>query len=129
MTGSMIRYSMVAGICLLTHNVVMIASDHAGASLLTAVVLSYAIVVVIGFVLHTRFTFASEISQKGFIRYAAAMLLNIPLAWITTALWHDVVGLAMLYAAPLATAMMVTFNYFASRWATAKHVPLTRSLS
>ena len=127
MNRSAIRYPLVSGLCLLLHNIVMIVSDYAGATLWLAVCLSYAVVVVAGYILHSHFTFENKARLSGFGRYAAAMSLNIPLAYITTWLWHDVAGFAMWVAAPLATAMMMVFNYYTCRWAIMSHIPLAKA--
>jgi putative flippase GtrA len=118
MKAHFIRYGSVSGLSLLTHNAVMIGADAVGAHLIIAVIASYCVVVVLGYILHCRITFVSTITWSGFGRYAAAMLMNIPLAFVTTGFWQHWIGLPMMLAAPLSTAMMVVFNYFASRWAT-----------
>ena len=112
----MFKYAAVSGISLLTHNVVMIVADSMGANLLVAVLASFCIVVVIGYILHTRFTFDGNLGWRGFARYVVAMSLNIPLALLTTGFWREL-GLPMVFAAPLSTAMMMVFNYIFSRWA------------
>ena len=52
-----IVYGGVAGLCLLLHNVTMIAADRAGAPLIAAVLLSFVLVALTGYALHSRLTF------------------------------------------------------------------------
>lgn len=118
MSPSVLRYSVVSGICLAIHNAVMIATDFLGANLWQAVLLSFCVVVIVGFLLHSRYTFRTERSWRGLGRYTMAMSLNIPLALLATGFWHEILQLPMILAAPLATVIMMIFNFFASRWAT-----------
>ena len=127
MNRSAIRYPLVSGLCLLLHNLVMVVSDYAGAVLWLAVFLSYAIVVSTGYILHSHFTFENKVNLLGFGRYAAAMSLNIPLAYTTIWLWYDLAGFTMVIAAPLASAMMIIFNYYTSRWAITSRIPLVKA--
>jgi putative flippase GtrA len=110
-------YGAVAGLCLLLHNATIIAADHAGAPLLAAVVLSFALVALTGYALHSRLTFRRPMGLRAFLRYALAMSANIPLAFVTTWVWHTPVGLPMVWAAPLASGCMLAFNFALSRWA------------
>ncbi len=112
-------YGAVAGLCLLLHNVTMIAADHAGAPLIAAVVLSFVLVALTGYALHSRLTFRQPMGLRAFLRYALAMSANIPLAFVTTWVWHRPLGLPMVWAAPLASGCMLAVNFGLSRWAIA----------
>lgn len=114
---SRFAYVPVASICLATHNAVMIAADAAGLALFAAVLLSFGCVALLGYALHCRVTFRQPMSLPGLKRYAAAMALNIPLAFVTTWLWKDLLHLPMAIAAPLASVMMLAINYVLSSWA------------
>lgn len=110
-------YLLVSGICLLLHNVVMIAAIHGGAPLVIAVGLSFCIVVVTGYVLHSLLSFRQPLSLARFWRYAAAMSLNMPLALVTIWLWKDIAGCPVVVAVPLATLTMLAANSLFSYWA------------
>lgn len=118
MTGrSMIGYAFVSGICLLLSNAILITMDAAGYSWAIAVMVSYSIVVVAGYVLHSMISFAQPMGPASFGRYAIAMSVNIPLAFLTVWFWHKAMALPMLWAAPLATACSMVANYILTHWA------------
>jgi putative flippase GtrA len=52
-----------------------------------------------------------------FLRYAAAMVMNYPLSILAMFLLVNVAGLSIPIASPLATVILMGWNYFASRWA------------
>ncbi len=112
-----LSYLFVSGTCLLLHNLVLMLADRAGMGLLAAVASSFAVVLVTGFLLHARLTFAMPMRGAAFLRYSAAMALNLPLAYFATGLWQVGFNLPMVWAAPLGSALMLIFNYFATRWA------------
>ena len=110
-------YLAVSGICLTLHNAVLIAGDAVGVPLWATVLLSFALVTSTAYALHGLFTFRQPLAVSRYARYAVAMSANIPLAFVTTWLWHVPVGLPMAFAAPLASGCMVALNYVLGRWA------------
>ncbi len=110
-------YLAGAALCLALHNIVLISAHYAGRPLWAAVLLSFVIVAVTGYVYHALFTFRHAISLKGLIRYAAAMSANIPLAYLATWFWGDIISLPMWMAAPIASICMVAINFLLSKWA------------
>jgi putative flippase GtrA len=123
---SLIGYAMVSGLCWLISNAILIASDRANFPLSLSIGLSYMLVVVIGYLLHSWISFRQALSLPAFGRYALAMSLNIPLAFAAIWLLRDAVGLPMLWAAPLATGCTTAINFVLSRWAVSKGEPLSR---
>ena len=114
---SIVAYAFVSGLCLLTSNVVLIAGDWAKLPLSISIGLSYAIVVIIGYLLHSMVSFRRPLVLAAFGRYALAMSLNIPLAFGAVWLWRNAVALPMVWAAPLATVCATGINFVLSRWA------------
>jgi 2-polyprenyl-3-methyl-5-hydroxy-6-metoxy-1,4-benzoquinol methylase/putative flippase GtrA len=112
-------YGLVAGTCLLLHNATIIAANGAGAPLLAGVLLSFAVVALSGYALHSRLTFREPMRLRGLLQYGLAMSANVPLAFATTWVWHTRVGMPMIWAAPLASACMVAVNFVLTRWAVA----------
>jgi putative flippase GtrA len=92
-------YATVSGSCLVLHNAIMILADHVGIPLVYAVLISFSVVAMTGYLLHSRF----------------------PLAIAATWLWRDVLGWPMVWASPAATACMVIANFIFSRWAIVSH--------
>lgn len=112
-----LRYLIVAAICAILHNVVIIGLDWLGVHYVFASFVSFALVVTTGFLLHCSFTFVVERSLAAYLRYAVAMAANLPLSIAALFLFHDVAGLPMVIASPVATVALVVMNYFLSAWA------------
>ncbi len=114
-------YATVSGSCLVLHNAIMILADHVGIPLVYAVLISFSVVGMTGYLLHSRFSFRSALSRAQFLRYILAMSANVPLAIAATWLWRDVLGWPMVWASPAASACMVIANFIFSRWAIVSH--------
>jgi putative flippase GtrA len=119
-----LAYGAVAATCLGLHNAVLIGVDRALhgrvpglAVLVTGFVLSFLVVSVAGYLLHSRFTFRERVSWHRYGRYALAMSTNTPLAFAATWVLNMPLGLPMAWAAPLASVGMVGVNFLLSRWA------------
>jgi putative flippase GtrA len=110
-------YGAVSAICLALHNVVMIGGDRLGWPFWGSILVSFCLSAVTGYILHSRATFGEPISLLRFQRYAIAMAANIPLVFIVIWVWHDLAGLAMVWASPIATICMIAVNFLLSRWA------------
>lgn len=119
-----LAYGLVAGTCLLLHNGLMIGTDWAlvgqfgaGVVTLAGFVLSFVLVSVVGYGLHSWLTFREPLSLGRYGRYALAMSSNTPLAMALTWGLRGPVGLPMAWAAPLASCVMLGANFLLSRWA------------
>lgn len=117
LSRSMMLYAIVSAICLLLHNAILIIADQAGAPLILSIAASFCVVAVAGYLLHSWLTFGEALALASFWRYLLAMSINLPMAFVTTWLWRDLVQLPMIYAAPLATLCLVFLNFLTSRWA------------
>lgn len=95
----------------------MIIGDKIGLTVVISIILSFILVASTGYVLHSIFTFHAPLGVTRFVRYGVAVSANIPLAFITVWFWHEYIGLAMIWASPIATIFMVGSNFIFSRWA------------
>jgi putative flippase GtrA len=120
---AVVRYGFVSATCLLLHNLCLIVADFYGYPLSVSICISYVIVVVTGYVMHSIISFRRPLALMEFGRYALAMSANMPFAWVTTWFWHGPVGFSMIYAAPLASGSMVVANFLLSHWAIAGRTP------
>ena len=111
------RYTIVGAVCALTHNAIMIGSDFAGLHYLPATFLSFAIVTPLGYLLHCRFTFRRAHSLEGFLRFMSGIAVGYPLSLGLMVLFCSILGLPVIVAAPLATAVLFVFNYVSAHWA------------
>jgi putative flippase GtrA len=113
------RYLLVGLTCALLHNAVMIGCDLIGIHYVVSSLISYAIVVVCGFALHSYFTFEQHPSVKSFLRYAAGMASNYPASIVLMFVLCDLAMLPVWAAAPIATVILFAWNYLTTRWAIA----------
>ena len=116
------RYVLVGALCAGLYNLIMIAGDRLGVHFVVSSLFAFVVNVLIGYVLHCRFTFSEPMSLGGLARYAAAMLLNLPLSIAGVWLLHGVLRSPMWIASPLVTAFLFAWNYVATHWAVVTRV-------
>jgi len=112
------RFFAVGLVCALTHNAIMIGGDWAGLHYVASSFISFAVVVALGYWLHSSWTFPG--AQRGatsFARYTLTMALNLPLSLAGMFVLVDLAGLGVPLAAPAVTVMLAAFNFVGGRWA------------
>ncbi len=112
------RFFSVGLRCALLHNALMIGGAWLGLHNVAASLVSFAIVVLVGYLLHSAWTFPG--AQRGgmpFARYTLTMALNLPLSLAGMFLLVDLAGLGVPLAAPAVTVMLAAFNFVGGRWA------------
>lgn len=96
----------------------MIVGDRLGLHYVASSFVSFAIMVLVGYLLHSIWTFPG--AQRGvmsFVRYTLTMALNLPLSIAGMFLLVDLAGLGVPIAAPAVTVMLAAFNFVGGRWA------------
>lgn len=111
------RYLTVGALCAIVYNVLMIGFDFAGMHYVPATLVSFAVVAPLGYYLHCRFTFRKALSLEGLLRFMGGLAIGYPLLLGLMMLFCSGLGLPVLIASPLATAVLVAFNYLSARWA------------
>jgi putative flippase GtrA len=112
------RFMLVGLACALLHNAIMIAGDRVGLHYAVSSVLSFCIVVTLGYWLHSGWTFSQvERSRSSFARYTFTASANLPLSIAGMFVFVDLGGLSVPVASPLVTVLLFAFNFTASRWA------------
>lgn len=114
------RYGAVSLVCFIINNLLLIGLDFLGQPLWVSLLISAAIMIVLGFALQSTFTFAVPMRSSAFVRYAVMMLPNVPAAYVLLWMLNEQLSLAMYYAAPVTTALMVIWNFAGSAWALRK---------
>jgi len=112
------RFYSVGLLCALLHNAIMIGGDWLGLHYVAASFVSFAIVVPVGYLLHSAWTFPD--ARRGtvsFARYNLTMALNLPLSLAGMFVLVDLAGLGVPLAAPAVTVMLAAFNFVGGRWA------------
>jgi putative flippase GtrA len=112
------RFFTVGLACALLHNAIMIGGDWAGLHYVASSFVSFALVVAVGYRLHSGWTFpAAARGATPFARYALTMAANLPLSLAGMFVLVDIAGLAVGIAAPAVTVLLAAFNFIAGRWA------------
>lgn len=119
------RFVLVGLVCAVAHNAIMIGGDRAGLHYALASLVSYVVVVVLGFALHVRFTFQQTPSFGSFARYGVTMAANYPATIALLFLMCDLAHWPIAVAAPVATVLMMAWNFAASRWAIVRNQALS----
>lgn len=112
------RFFSVGLMCALLHNAIMIGGDRLGLHYVASSFVSFAIVVLAGYLLHSAWTFpGAERGVMSFARYTLTMALNLPLSLAGMFLFVDLAGLGVPIAAPAVTVLLAAFNFIGGRWA------------
>ena len=111
------RFVVVGGLCALLNNAAVIMLVRYGYTSVVASLLAFPPVLVIGYALHSIFTFSTPATRFNFGRYALVMATNFP-AWAALLYtFCDVLRLPVEIVAPATTALIFLWSYVAVRWA------------
>ena len=116
------RYVVVGALCAGLYNLIMIAGDALGVHFVVSSVVAFVVNVLVGYALHCLYTFAERMNARGLLRYAAAMLLNLPLSILGVWLLNRLATLPMWIASPAVTVVLFGWNYVATHWAVVTRV-------
>jgi len=111
------RFAIVGGTCAVVSNLIVIVLVRHGLGSIVASVIAFAPVLLIGYALHSFFTFGTQPSKLTFGRYTLAMLANFPLWAASLVLFCDLLKIRVTFVAPAATALIFLWNYLSARWA------------
>lgn len=111
------RYTIVGAVCAATHNVVMILGDLAGVHYVPMTLLSFSLVTPLGYLLHCGFTFGERLCLQGLLRFASGVAAGFPLSLAVMAILCSGLRLPVVIAAPIATVVLLLWNYTSARWA------------
>jgi len=111
------RYTIVGALCAGLYNGIMIAGDALGVHYVICSVVAFVVNVAVGYALHCLYTFSEKLSIRSFTRYAAALLLTLPLSLGGMYLLRDVAHAPMWFASPFLTGVMFCWNFMAAHWA------------
>ncbi len=112
------RAFVVGLICAIVHNAIMIGGDYAGLHYALSLLISFLIVVVIGYRLHSGWTFRSaERSRATFTRYVVIASANLPSSLAGMFVFVNLIGLSVPVASPIVTVLLFGMNFMGNRWA------------
>ena len=122
------RFLSVGLACALLHNAIMLGGYWLGLHYAVSSVISFVIVVVFGYWLHSTWSFPdAERGRTPFARYALIASANLPLSLAGMFAFVDVGGVSVPLATPLVTVLLVMFNFLGGRWALKVGRPLWRT--
>jgi len=112
------RALTVGSACALLHNAIMILGDWIGLHYAVSLVFSFAVVVVVGYWLHSGWTFRGAIrSGSSFGRYILVASANFPMSLAGMFAFVDVLGFSVPVASPIVTVLLFAANLLGNRWA------------
>ena len=112
------RVLAVGAVCALVHNAIMIAGDQAGLHYAVSLVISFAVVVVIGYSLHSRWTYKVAVrGATSFWRYVVVASANYPASLAGMFVFVDLAGFSVPVASPIVTVLLFAMNYLGNKWA------------
>jgi putative flippase GtrA len=118
LAASFPRYVVAGGLCAVLNNVAVISLVHYGFGSVSASVVAFGPVLLVGYALHSVFTFATRPTSLMFGRYTLAMLSNFPLWAALLYVFCDLLRVSVVVVAPAATVLIFLWNYHvASKWA------------
>src|SRR5262245_33075152 len=112
------RYVTVGLACALLYNAIVIAGDRIGLHYAWSLLISFAIVVVLGYRLHSGWTFPGAVRDStSFVRYTFMVSFNYPAMVAGLFVFVDLLRLPVPVAMPIVTVLSMALNFFGSRWA------------
>ena len=111
------RYSLVGIVCVLLNYAIIVAANAAGLHYIPAMLLAFALVTPIGFLLHSRFTFREPFRWQALWRFSAGAASAAPLAFAAMILLCSGLSLHVAIATPIATLIVFLWNFIAAHWA------------
>ena len=111
------RYLISGGACALANNALLIAGARAGLATAELSLLSFAIIGTAGYGAHVHFTFRQKAGWRSYARFMAGVALGVPVAFMLLLLLRDVMQVPMVLAAPIATIVLMAYNYISARLA------------
>jgi putative flippase GtrA len=111
--------ALVVGLaCALLHNAIVILGAFAGVHYAVSLTISFAIVVIVGYWLHSGWTFrGTKRGASSFARYVFVASANYPASLAGMFVLVDLMGMPVPLASPLLTIVLFAVNFLGNRWA------------
>jgi putative flippase GtrA len=111
------RYVVIGAVCAAVHNVIMIGGDWAGVNYVPMNFASFAVVAPLGYLLHASFTFGTDFSWRGLLRFTSGLAAGFPISLLLMAIFCTGFGWPVIVATPLTTIILFVWNYTSAHWA------------
>jgi putative flippase GtrA len=113
------RYAQIGLLCALLNNLLVMVLDQLGFHYLVSVIASSLIVTVIGYVLHTTYTFDVPLSWTGLSRFMTANASGFLASLVLMTLLCGGLRLRASIALLIATVLLFFWNFLVANWAIA----------
>jgi putative flippase GtrA len=110
-------YIVIALVCAIANYAIMVAIERSGGHYLLGTIVAFSIVTPLSYFLHSRFTFAERLSWQKFCRFVIAVAATYPAALGLLAIFCSGLGMSVVFAIPIATAILFIWNFIAAHWA------------
>lgn len=111
------RYAQIGLICALLTNGLMIGLDQIGVYYLVSTIAATVLVTVVGYLLHSVYTFQARASLPSMMRFFASTAVSSCLAILLMTILCSGIGLSASAAIPIATVLLFGWNYALATWA------------
>lgn len=118
------KFLIVSGLCAILTNALVILGVHWGLGTAAASALSFGPVLIVGYALHSLFTFSARLSL---LRYTIAVALNFPIWTGGLFVFRDLLKMPIVIAAPLMTGLLFVWNFTSANWAVLGRAPAALS--
>jgi putative flippase GtrA len=105
------RYAQVGLVCALLSNAIVIGLDRGHIHYAVSVIVAYFVGTLVGYLLHSAYTYRVRASRTGWLRFVTANLSGLVVSMILMFILCDVVGLTASMAIPIATVLLFAWNY------------------
>jgi glycosyltransferase involved in cell wall biosynthesis/putative flippase GtrA len=122
-----LRYALVSAGCLALHNLIVIGGAALGLHYAAGMLVSFAVLVCLGYLAHVHFTFRTRAEARSFALYAGACAVNLPIAMATIYGFCSLLRLPVAIGAPATSVVMFVFNFLAARLAIGPRLPWGRA--
>jgi len=111
------RYLAGAVLCAVINNVILIAGARLGVPDTVGVIATWLVGGAIGYAWHALVTYGEPLHWRAFRQFMAGSALGVPVAWVLVMAFRKGLGWPMEWTAPVATVLMVVYNYLNARLA------------
>jgi putative flippase GtrA len=123
------RYGQVGLVCALLSNAIVIGMDRFGYHYAVSVTVAYLAGTLVGYLLHTAYTFQVRPSGTGWLSFVVANLSGFALAISSMSILCGIIGLSASIAMPIVTVLLFAWNYLLAYWLIGRSKPRPAGLT
>lgn len=121
------KFLAVSGLCAILTNGLVILCVRWGLGTAAASALAFGPVLIVGYALHSLFTFSERGARLSLVRYAVSIALNFPIWTGGLFVLRDLLKVPIVIAAPVMTCLLFVWNFASANWAVLGRAPAALS--